>query len=341
MDSKVLGWLRSIGFIKAIPRPIRQFIKNQVFIPWKRYYERKLADRRLLKTSPVEFTIKGMPLSDIPGLLLCTGTGLYLICDGQIRQLLTGWFFGLSRKGTKYYVYQNLDISGRILTFLFENGKITNLHLCVNETPRTIHQIDFFDNHVFATDPANNKVDIYTIDGKLANALYPFGKLENGKMSPNYAHINSVFAHKDQIYVVAHNYTQHSGRKSDLLVLDRSTYNILAIQRNIGSCAHNTIIYNNHFLICDSLDGSLLNHGEKVFQAGQFTRGLAMNDNLIVLGGSMYGKMAERLGKDCFLFFLSHQYELLSTLTLKNIGPCFEVRLVEKDYGLSLNGFFR
>ena len=56
-----------------------------------------------------------------------------------------------------------------------------------------------------------------------------------------------------------------------------------------------------------------------------------MSGEYIVMGGSMYGKRAERIGKDCYVYLIDHTFRLKSTLRIKEIGPCFEVRLPYED----------
>ena len=64
-----------------------------------------------------------------------------------------------------------------------------------------------------------------------------------------------------------------------------------------------------------------------------FSRGMAANDCHLIIGGSMYGKKAERIGKDCFIFIYDNNINIINKITLKNIGPLFDIRFMTNDLG--------
>ena len=84
--------------------------------------------------------------------------------------------FGLTQNTDgQYYIFQNLDVSGRIFTFRLKKNRIEDLKLFKKATPRTIHQITFFDDHLFVCDTSNNCIRIYNRNGELENKIYPNG----------------------------------------------------------------------------------------------------------------------------------------------------------------------
>ena len=299
------------------------------------YFDRFKADRSLFAVSCPTFRVDGTFQSDSLGCLFCTGTGVYILREAKCTQLLSGNFFGCTRHDGYYYFFQKLQYSGRILKCSIHEDAINEWSVFKDNLSRNIHQIDVINEHVVVTDPSNNRLLVLDTGGVTVREVYPLGKLSNGKSSSNYAHFNSVFCQGNSVYVVAHNYTQYSGRASELLVLDKDSFKLREVFSNIGRCAHNVIARDGYTLVCDSLEGILTNQGKEVARMNTFTRGLAMNDDYVIVGGSMYGKRAERIGKDCFAYFLTRDFTKVLEITFENIGPMFEVRFLGKDYGLS------
>ncbi|WDP88924.1 MAG: hypothetical protein HUN04_03925 [Desulfobacter sp.] len=302
----------------------------------KKYIEMYQSRRDFSKVSAVKFFCHNQSYSQFPEALFSTGTGLYLCGQSAVTQLLAGEFFGITKGNDKQiYIYQKLKYSGRVLQLKLNGIKIPEVKIFRQNLPRNIHQIDFIDGDLWLTDPSNNCIRIFDDKGKPKKHIYPLGRLKNGKQSPNYGHLNSVFSTGDKVYVVAHNYTQYSNKKSSLLILDKRSLDVVETVSDIGVCAHNTIIYGDLFLHCDSMPGQLINNREIVFTAQHFTRGLAMNHEFILLGGSMYGSKGERIGKNAFLYLLDLDFNLRCHWEFEGIGPMFDIRFIDTDYGVS------
>jgi hypothetical protein len=311
-----------------VPTAAKQFAKNHVLTPYKLKRERLSADQVLLQNEPVSYTLEQeIDLSAVANFLMATGTGLYAKNGSKFEQILTGWFFGITPSSTGYYVYQNLDESGRILHIEFKGTK-PHVEVFLDKTPRNIHQIAYFDSKLFVADTSNNQICVYDNQGNLQTTIVPRGQLSSGRSSSNYAHLNSIYPYEDKIYLVAHNYTQHSKRLSELIVLDRSSFNEVEAIKDIGSCAHNTIIHNGLRYVCDSLPGKIKRDDGEQIELGHFTRGLILSGEHLLCGGSIYGKRAERIGKDCFVYVLSHDLELKESIRFAGIGPCFDLTLL-------------
>jgi hypothetical protein len=283
----------------------------------------------------VNYSRTGVVPDLFQGVLITTGTGLYFCTKNSVTQLMKGEFFGLTRHGKSFYVFQKMKYNGRIVQFLYQNAQLSNHKIFCKNLPRNIHQIDFIENHLYAADPSHNRLLVIDTKGKVVRQAYPLGKLKNGKKSDNYGHINSVYSDGKYIFVVAHNYTQYTNRKSELLILDKKKLKLIDTVPEIGICSHNYIKNKNQTFSCDSIPGLLRSNGKAAFSFNRFTRGLALNDEFVLVGGSMYGSRGQRIGKDAFLFLLDRKNRLLSEWCLEKIGPVYEIRLVGKDYGLS------
>ena len=182
-------------------------------------------------------------------------------------------------------------------------------------------------------DTANNRILKLNVDGKEIDSIYPKGKLQNGKKSDNYSHFNSIYPYKNRIFIIAHNYSQYSGRNSQIIILNRSSNELEKIIELDANCAHNYLIKNNSIFICDSQSGSLLIDTKSKIKLNYFLRGVAADDNSMIVGGSMYGKRAERIGKDCFIFIYDNNINIIDEIKLNNIGPVFDIRFLNNDLG--------
>ncbi len=317
-----------------------QKMKKDILKLGKKYYRKILlsydvfrSNLELNKTEEIDVDIS----TDIDDFIVTTGTGVYLFRDGKLIKLLNGEFFGITKHKEVFYVYQKMKYSGRVLSFVLNKHKAESINVFINEFPRNAHQIDFIGDNLFITDTQNNRIAVYNEDGIEIKEIFPFGKLKNGRKSENYGHFNSVYYDGSYIVVLAHNYSQHTKKMSELVFLNKETYDVEKYLKNIGMSSHNILKLDSEFLTCDSYNGALKLGEKVVFKTDKFTRGIAYNNKNFLIGGSMYGKRAERLGKDGFIYVLDNRFKLLDTIVLEGRGPVFDIRYVEFDAGMSGN----
>jgi hypothetical protein len=293
------------------------------------------ADRLLFQTEVPSWEALSQPGRSWPAFLVAGLNGLLLFNRGEFSQVLKGDFFGLTRQDGRYFGYQRLTHGGRIISFRIENDSVRDLETFIPSLPRNVHQIDFIDKRLFVCDPSHNRILVFDQNGVKVTEIFPAGKLSQGRASPNYAHFNSVYAFDDAVYIVAHNYTQHSKRKSEIFVLDRRTLALRERDADIGDSAHNIVMVDGLRLHCDSLSGVLCADGRPVFSTGILTRGLAANQDVIVLGGSEYSPRSDRAQRDGFIYIFNREFELEERFLLKKVGQVHEIRLMGPDFGLS------
>jgi len=319
---------------RLIPAPLRAWASHRILDPHRARAEAQIADAGLLDVEhPVHAA--DFDMEAVAPVLLGTGTGLYRVADGRVTQLLRGWVFGITRSEGHWIVFQSTGRFGRILRLSLAPDGVHEVVTLVSGLWSSIHQIDVVDGRILVADPRANRIVVFDLEGRFRSQSVPFGPLAAGRSSANYAHLNSVVAYGDTVHVIAHNYTQHSGRRSERLLLDRRTLELRERVPDIGSSAHNFVAADGLELTCDSGDGSLLNRGEAIFSPGTFTRGVAYDGSHILVGGSSYGTRAERMSSDGFLYVLSAELAHIGTAELRGIGPVFEVRFMDRDAGIS------
>jgi hypothetical protein len=269
--------------------------------------------------------------------LVAAGRGLYLLRQGRVRRLARGRFYGLARHGGTHYAYCShpRGARGSIYGFALEGGRLGASRRLFSGLSRGVHQIDVVDDRLLVCDSYRNALVVLDRHGRLGRRVYPLGRLCGGRDSSNYAHLNSIQAVGDRVYVLAHNETYKTGRRSEILVLDRERLTVRDRVPDVGGCAHNIVARDGLFLVCDSLGGALTNHGRAVFKPGTFTRGLAVDDDFVLLGGSVYSERGVRLASDAFVYVLDRRFEHRATLTIEDAGQVHEIRMLGTDYGVS------
>jgi hypothetical protein len=269
--------------------------------------------------------------------LVAAGRGLYLLSGGRVRKLARGRFYGLTRDEEAYYAFCShpRGARGSIYRLGLDAGRISGSRRLFSGLTRGVHQIDIVDDRLLVLDSYRNEIVVLDRRGRVQRRLHPLGRLRSGRDSENYAHLNSVQAVGDRVYVLAHNETYKTGRRSEILVLDRERLTVRDRIPDVAGCGHNVVARDGLFLVCDSLGGTVTNHGLVVFKPSTFTRGVAVNDDLVLVGGSVYSDRGTRLSSDVFVYALDRQFAHLGTLTIKDAGQLHEIRLLGTDYGMS------
>jgi hypothetical protein len=279
----------------------------------------------------------------IPDALITMANGLYAFCDGHFKLLESGFFFGLARLDDIWVVAtREGGQSGKVehlLRFTFDPvaQEVHGWQEIFSGPSGGIHQIDFLGDRLYVARTYRNEIAVFSPDFSLEQRLYPRGPLADGRKSPNYAHLNSVFANSEsRICVLAHNESQKTGKPSEIMVFDDGDLeNQVDTISPMGTCAHNIVRHDDVFLVCDSLGGKLLNHGQPVLTLGTFVRGLGLNDDVMLLGGSVYSERGKRISQDVFVYLIDREFHLQEMFFLKDGGQVNEIRLLGIDYGLS------
>lgn len=273
--------------------------------------------------------------------------GLLLIDGNSAKSLVSsGIMYGLSKDSqNNWWVFCRNNNKGAIYSCKVADGQAFDLRLRIADVPKGVHQMDFIGKDLHVTDTAHNRILVFRnaeqLDGnatiKDAEQFYPAGKAES-KLSINYCNFNSIYSNKNSIYLVAHNYSYYTKRKSQVyeMNMDYSMKNI----RNInGKCAHNYYKDKSLDLICDSLGGTLLNHDKAVVQTNKFTRGLSVSNDYYILGGT--GKEFDgkkRIMSDSEIYILNKDFKIVSTIIVPN-GQVRDIRRLDgKEYSLSNSG---
>lgn len=284
----------------------------------------------------VNFNIEG----DLLNISFLVGTrkhGLLYFNAGECFQVLRGAkVYGITKShNNEWWIFSHANV-GKIQIFVIEDSSLCLRATIMSGIPKGIHQIDFLGDDLLMADPHDNRIIVCREirNTKIANKLvciYPNGKLKKDRS--NYSHFNSVYADKNYIYLIAHNDTVKSKRKSEIFKMDYS-YNTVGRTPIEGSCCHNIYRDDKNQIICRSLDGKIENNGKVVFsQTDCFTRGFSIADDYIIFGGSGIGSNENRLQAGT-IYITDHDFNIISKIHIDKT-QLYEIRRTDvRDYSL-------
>ncbi len=196
---------------------------------------------------------------------------------------------------------------------------------------RGVHQVRVSGDNLLVTDTYRNRLQLFSLAMLIAgggwrrrgvrwaarSVAYPAGPLTRGQRSPNYRHFNSILpGHDGSWRVMAHNDTRKSGRLSQIYTLDRHL-RVLAVEETGGGDCHDLLLdRQGRLMFCRSTEGALAVEGSNVVTVPDFTRGLASNNNVILLGGSPRGDRSNRRKSAGSVYVLNADYSLIGRLIL-------------------------
>lgn len=294
-----------------------------------------------VRNHPRPYTSQG----SLPGpFLVGSGAGCLHYSDAGLRQLFDGDVYGITRGPDWWYAFRRADETGQLLAFDPSGGRVDELHVVRSFLSGDIHQIDWIDGSLYLCDTANNRLLVHELtddglDVASADRYYPPGRLSNDRQSPNYAHLNSVYALDGRCLVVYHNDTENTGDSSELALLDENLNEDCRIPLE-ARCAHNVLAYDGDFWWCDSLareeGGRLVRDGEALFEHDLFLRGLSLSGDVILVGGSEIADRRSRDSADGWIFALGPDGEEHGRIHVPDSGGINEIRRVQaSDLSLS------
>lgn len=279
--------------------------------------------------------------------LIATSSGLLLYERGDLHRIIDGYFYGLTTYGRRWYGFHKHVTRytqrpiGQIVSFELWGSRPREIALEALGLDPSVHQLDAWDDHLYVADTANNRIIRYAIDEnrlRHRHDFYPSGELANGEASHNYVHLNSLFSRNGCTYAVYHNHTTKTGRKSQIAILDECLNARRIIDTDAGD-AHNVAPHPHGLLYCDSNAGTLV-WGEATLECGCFTRGLAVSDQLVLVGGSDFADRDDRDQVTGYVFaFDARNRRPVGEIKLPGGGSVYEIRLIEPvDLAMSGQG---
>ncbi len=302
-------------------RPWQPTRSELLRITWKEIYHRLFYD-------PLTYRLGRIPLRvrDLRGFshLVASRQGLYAINSERSVLVLEGQFFGVSLRQGAFVCFQahgqltSTAAHGRLIELRLEDGRITHTAVRRQGLPNGCHQVDFIDRYLYVMDTYSNRVLRFDQDFAPSGEFLPVGAAGFNRWDEGYAHLNSIIRRGDEVFLLKHNGTAKTGKKSEVLRcgLDLEVRETIALDG--GACHNIVFLEDGRFLVCDSVGGNLIDSRGEIYPVDDmWTRGLSVSRDQIVVGSSFYGPERRRRrylpGK---IYFLDHDFRRLSTLEL-------------------------
>lgn len=272
--------------------------------------------------------------------IVATRQGLFAVRPEEHSLIAYGQYYGITIDRNAIYVFEACgqprvrDNRGRVLRLRHHGGKIDSAEVIVRGLDNGCHQMDLIDGKLYLTDTYNQRLLSISLDGADVDTLYPL-PLPDTETATGYAHINSVLAVGNAIYLLKHNNSMKSGLDSEIAVFDRQ-WQLTGTLPLAGQGCHNMAVLDDGSLIsCGSLAGEIVvSGGRSIKVCDRMTRGLSVDETRIVVGGSALLSREMRdhtLGE---VYFLDRDYRPLSSVTVP--GPVMEIRRIDgQDRSLS------
>lgn len=289
------------------------------------------------------YTISGH-IPDISFLVSTAGSGLLLVTGNTVSKIIdASGFYGITKEAENWWVFGYTNEKGFVISFNIDGKTGYNIQKRIEGLSYAVHQIDFVNDDLLLTDTYHNSFRVFRdiADKSLCRPddalriLTPRGLVASRK-DKNYCHINSIYCDSNKIYILAHNNTFKTGRKSEIFIYDLD-YNKIDIWPTPYSSAHN--FYRGDMeLICDSESGTLMKNNEVAFECDDksFTRGLSVSDDYIIVGSSGISPVREdRQYLDGNIYILDINFNRVAKIAIPKT-QIMDIRRVDKsDYGLS------
>lgn len=281
---------------------------------------------------------------------LGTKTGLMYYDGDTLWRLHSGRVYGITKWQGRWYTTWNHQVTlgekplgsvASIISFRFDEGQVTELRVEAAMLDEEVHQIDAYSERLYLTDTGYNRVIEYQIKEPSQRLVkhgvhYPNGMLQDGKDSPNYAHINSVFRKGASIYLMYHNHTKYSGRPSQIARLNEE-WGLQEIIETSGDSAHNVCVDEGELVFCDSRGGQLVKGGETYWESNVYLRGLAATEHYWLVGGSAFAERGDRDETPGYVYLIDkNTAETENIMRIPDCGSLYEVRITsEPDFCMS------
>ena len=267
------------------------------------------------------------------GLCEVTQRGVYTVLNDK-------GVYGITYDVKHIYVYLKGKRVGKLVRICRHNYKAVETVLY--GLSKGVHQIDIYKDDMFITDTYNNRIIKLPRYKNVVNKYWRSnsesysvnGKLRIGRFSKNYSHINSLWINKGLMYLVAHNETKKTGKKSELIILSVKAMEEIDREFLKGGNCHNIFIKNG-INYCSSLESGVF-FDNYFFKLTGFTRGVAYteSDGLIIGSSSLSFSRDHRSSGVSSVYQISAEKKPLKAFDIT--GQVNEIRcLTVKDIAMS------
>jgi hypothetical protein len=237
--------------------------------------------------------------ADLTGVswLVASPRGVFAISGDHSKTVVHGWFFGIHRHGDALFLFENCGYrdrtipKGRVVRIDLVGDRLGKATVLVKGLHSNCHQLAIIDGLLCVLDTANQAILRYTPDGRPVDVKRPFPPAAVNETTGAYLHFNSVALVGDRIALMLHNGCAVPEKTSELAWLDRD-WTLLQRHALPGFSCHDILEDETGILWhTASMSGEIIgSNGARInITDEKMTRGLAMNDDAMIVGVSNFG----------------------------------------------------
>lgn len=234
--------------------------------------------------------------------LVSTQNGLFALGETRVHLVAHGWFFGLTRRGSRVVLFENCARRdrhlpmGRLVALDVVDGALRNPVVLAKDLDAGCHQIAFVEDMLCVLDTANQCVLRFTEGGEPIDVQRPFPPAQTEDGGGDYLHINAIAALAGGIAVLAHNGKRRPTMASELIHLDHQWHETARTLLPDPGCHDIVPDENGALWHCASMSGAIIcSDGRRVPVAPErMTRGLLFDGDRILVGASVFGDRSVR-----------------------------------------------
>lgn len=248
--------------------------------------------------------------------LVSTQNGLFALGETRAHLVAHGWFFGLTRRGSRIVMFENCARRdrhlpmGRLVAVDVLDGALRNPVVLAKGLDAGCHQIAFVEDKLCVLDTANQCVLRFTECGKPVDVQRPFPLTQAEDGEADYLHINAIAALAEGIAVLAHNGKRRPAMASELIILDRKWQETSRTLLSDPGCHDIVPDEDGSLWHCASMSGTIIcSDGRRVPVAPErMTRGLLFDGEHILVGASVFGDRSVRDVLPGSVIMLGHDF---------------------------------
>lgn len=278
--------------------------------------------------------------ADYADYIVASREGLYVVNRAGWRRVAEGYFFGVTVRGSHVYCFRTVSRavaqaqprSGQIVRYrCTPDGPFLGEEVLVDRLDHNCHQVDFFDGSFYVVDTRGQRLLEFDEDWQRAKIHQILPPAAEG--TADYAHMNSFLGWNDAIYVMLHNARRE--QPSQVVEFDRGFRERRRITLSTPGCHDIVRLEDGRLLFCESQKSQLCcDDGSSHPIDKLLTRGLAVGEDEIAVGSSLFGARIVRKLLPGFVTFLDRSYRRVARIHLP-AAPTQIRRLNGADLSLS------
>lgn len=252
--------------------------------------------------------------------LVASRQGIYRVSQTQYEMLIPGCYFGIAMLDDHIYCFKTASLAkaeknpncASLVRHSYRDDIVGAAEILCDGLDYNGHQVDFFDGSFWLVD--SGKQQILEFDADWNATAHPIGPPVKRRSAED-AHINSFLGCGDRIYLMFHN--GHRDMPSEIVEYDRAFREIGRTRLSSTACHDVLRLEDGSLIYCESTTGQLTVVGGSSYKIDElYTRGLALGENEIAVGSSLYGTRASRHILPGFVTFLDRAFNRVGRVHL-------------------------